>query len=734
MDVYNINEVDDYKKNNHKFIKKEQLISDEQYNILFDSTYDISELKENNMKSSDLNIDKELAQSKINIKIEDEKKFLSSKKWDYLDNSKKSLINNKVNKIYEEMNQNQLKYLTRQIHNCKLEKVYENFNPRVTTKRVGTLSSLDFLIETTYYSQESRIKMMFNDKAKLKPYIYKFRNVLGDGDCFYRGVIFCFLENIILTNNIMKMKELLVLYDEKINLKNPLIKKHEYLKLMEKLKISIVSQTLRVFIESMETKDIHSTYIIFLKIILYCSDFDDSIIYFTRYLLYEYISLNENKIYSKENQIELGCFLPEDFVKDKGKYNEYFFENFYSLQLMKPKSFAEKIVIYITPFVFNCTLNILLYDYGENSFVQEKEIVGEKEGELQINLLFRKAHYDIYYKKDYYLKYSDHLDTISNIQEDITFLNAKNPEALIKKYEKKENTDEDYEKIFKENSNNNNDNIPKCLECKQSYDHKENAFGLCNNCLSCSLKDQILMHYLDLLQNKEKYGRKEEELINVLRRQNCTISFQKDITIENALFNAGLKFEDLFLEIRKTLCLYCGKNFENEPYFILPCECRICTKQCFVEYCQQISKKLKIYEDKNQSKGFSSLDCYCGFRYDLNALSYMINEANKRGLKEQGKNYEEFIKLYCTWRCMVCRNYFNKKETFLRIIFKDDQMDKTLLKKTDCRHLICQKCAYNSDIKEEKTIRCKFCNSNHIINKIKKVDENNEDGSDCLII
>ena len=529
MDVYNINEVDDYKKKDHKFIKKEQLISDEQYNILFDSTYDISELKENNMKSSDLNIDKELAQSKINIKIEDEKKFLSSKKWDYLDNSKKSLINNKVNKIYEEMNQNQLKYLTRQIHNCKLEKVYENFNPRVTTKRVGTLSSLDFLIETTYYSQESRIKMMFNDKAKLKPYIYKFRNVLGDGDCFYRGVIFCFLENIILTNNIMKMKELLVLYDEKINLKNPLIKKHEYLKTIEKLNISIVSQILYIIIKSMESNDIHATYVIFLKIILYCKDFDYSLIYFTRYLLYEYISLNENKIYSKENQIELGCFLPEDFVKDKGKYNEYFFENFYSLQLMKPKSFAEKIVIYITPFVFNCTLNILLYDYGENSFVQEKEIVGEKEGELQINLLFRKDHYDIYYKKDYYLKYSDHLDTISNIQEDITFLNAKNPEALIKKYEKKENTDEDYEKIFKENSNNNNDNIPKCLECKQSYDHKENAFGLCNNCLSCSLKDQILMHYLDLLQNKEKYGPQKQG--------HCNPCQQYDNHLNDCLYN-----------------------------------------------------------------------------------------------------------------------------------------------------------------------------------------------------
>ena len=41
----------------------------------------------------------------------------------------------------------------------------------------------------------------------------------------FKAVIFYFLENIELTNNITQMKEILVLYDEKINKKYPIIKK-----------------------------------------------------------------------------------------------------------------------------------------------------------------------------------------------------------------------------------------------------------------------------------------------------------------------------------------------------------------------------------------------------------------------------------------------------------------------------------------------------------------------------
>ena len=196
----NINEIDDFNKDINR---------DSEYNILFDSTVDINTLKrlEPNLKqSSYLNIDKELAQSKTNIVINDERKFLHNRKWDYLDKSKIKEIEHKFKLVYEEMNKKQLKILIDNIRRCDLQGLYSDFRPREVIWRIGTLSSLNYLIETTYSSQPDDKDKMFNDKKKLEPYIYKFRNILGDGDCFYRGLIFYFLENIVLTNNIMHMK------------------------------------------------------------------------------------------------------------------------------------------------------------------------------------------------------------------------------------------------------------------------------------------------------------------------------------------------------------------------------------------------------------------------------------------------------------------------------------------------------------------------------------------------
>ena len=203
-----------------------------------------------------------------NLKTNDDKNvYLLNRKWDYLDESKKENIEKKINDIYKNMNKKQLQTLEKSINRCNLNKLYEDFNPRKVVKKIGTLSSLDFLIESKYIPPIN-IKNMFSDKSKLEKYIYKFRNIQGDGDSFYRGVIFSFMENIVLTNNIMQMKELLVLFYEKINKNNQIIKQKRYLSNQIKfLNIDIVSQSLYFLIISMEKKDISSSYLLLFKII-----------------------------------------------------------------------------------------------------------------------------------------------------------------------------------------------------------------------------------------------------------------------------------------------------------------------------------------------------------------------------------------------------------------------------------------------------------------------------------
>lgn len=730
-----INEREIGDKNKDNIIDTEDF--KEQYDLLFSSTMDIDSPKQNKMKSSDLNIDKELAHSKNNIKINERKNFLSNRKWECDSNE----LDNKINVILEEMNMSQLKELQKQIRACNLDVVYNNNHPEQSDDNLGTLSSLDFLIETTYYSQPSSVDMMFSDKEKLEKYLYKYRPVLGDGDCFYRGIIFSFLENIILTNNLMLMKEILILFNEKINKNNPLVKTKEYLSPLKILKTSIVNQALYTLVKEMEKNDNDtiSLYEILLKLFIYCKDFDYGIIYFTRYLLYEYISLNEDKIFSKDTQIELGCFLPEEFVKDKGDKNEYFFEKFYTFQLMKPKTFAEKIVIYIIPFVFNVNLNILIYDYGANSFIEEKKFESEN-SKYEINLLFRKNHYDIYYKKDFYSKYNRILDRLLNIFENICFLNSKIPKELLnqKNNQNKDNNqsevDEHLEILFDKEQNNHN-NISSCLDCKKNYEHKENVFGLCNDCLLNTLKTQILTNYIEYIKKGINYMGNEERLHSFFRSVKCSISNYKDIPLQTAIFNSGYKFEDLFLEIRKINCLYCGNSLINDNFYVeLPCNCRICKKECFEEYINYTKKKLEIRENQKGDKYFLPLNCYCGYNYNLNSLIYMINEMKKKELKDEIKMYQQFLKQYCKWKCMICQKNFNIHYNYFRLFFTDDKIDKQSLNMMGNKHLICQFCARQYSIDIGKDIFCFFCKSKHIIENIKEVNYNNEVESDCIII
>ena len=767
MDYPNINEVNDYYNNNPNRYENGQQNNknkqfsgedfEEQYNILFSSVVDINEIKDvkqYKIKPTDLNLDKELAQSKINIQIKDEKKFLKSRQWDYLDINKRNSIEKKVELIYKDMNKKQYEILIAHIKKCDLQVLYQNFDPRTNIHRIGTLSSLNYLIETTYYSEPNNIYMMFEDKKKIEPYIYKFRTVLGDGDCFYRGIIFTFLENIILNNNILLMKEILTLFNEKINEKNPLIKEKDYLEKIKKINIGIVSQILYYIIKRMEQNERQDSYLVLIKVFLYCSDFDYGIIYFTRYLIFEYILENEDKIFSRENQLEIGCFLPEDFVEDKGAKNEYYFENFFLLQLMKPKTFAEKIVIYMTPFIFNCKLNILMYDYGANSFVQEKNFISEKDSEIEINLLFRKAHYDIYYKKNYYDKFSEKLELLPNIGENILYLNANSPEEIFNKKNNDNNQDNNsqnnnnqndknqnintdkYEKIFEDQDKkdkNKKENISKCLQCKEPYYHKDNVFGLCNECLLKELNSQILTTYIFFLQGGKQ---EEEDFHSFIQKQKCSISLHKDISFSQALFNSGYKLDDLFNKLKKQICLYCGFNINNDNYYLdLPCLCRICTKKCFDGYFKFIDKQLEIkYFEETNDKGFISLKCPCGFRYDLQAFIYMINKMEEKNLKEQKKSYHDYIKNYFKWKCMMCRNNFNNKYKTYCIVFKDENLDKKILKKIDFIHFICIQCAQNYRIKKDLKMDCQFCHSSHLITDIKELNQDNEIESDCIII
>jgi len=752
------------------------------------------------IKPDDFNLEKELAQSKINININelnDSNKFLKTRKWDYFNDEKIYVFEDKVETIYKKLDKIKVQKIINQLNDYSFDKYYSDYKITENKYKISCLCSLNFLVESTYYFRDYD-ELKKNDLTQLELYAYKYRNIKGDGDCFYRGLIFSLLENIILTSNIMQMKELLILYYEKINKNNKLIKEKEYLKKINELNIDIVSIIFYIIINQMEN-DISKAYKALLKAFIHFPDFDFSLIFFTRYLIYEYISANEDKIYSTEYQLEVGCLLPDNFVVDKGATNEYLFENYYYSQLMNPTTFAEKIVLYVVPFVFNIDMKILLYDYGnqdKSSIIQEKEFFNEDKSNLkiEINLLFRKSHYDVYYTKKFCEENKKNFNIFLNIKEnEIEKMRGKqilkksenkeksNDKLILKQNEQKEIEkkqilkpkqneklnekqnilplseqifkadifDEDEEEIgqeFKQDLNklNKNEKIDDknkdsqlCLECRITKPDKDNIYGLCDECLSDNLKNLLYSAFYDFLKKRNNLINSKKKFQEFLMKRKCKIAFEENIPLLEAINNSKFKFEELFISARSLLCLFCGKtfNFEDEYYIELPCKCRLCSQKCFLEYFNVIKNYIKLETECNLSyyRYINFLNCFCGFLYNTQDVIYMVNEMEKKGLKEQKQIYQDYILNIWNWRCCLCTNEFKITGNFGKIFFKcEDEFKNILSSEKDFKHLICVECYEKNNIKNQKIFACNTCELKHEIIDYKKVNEKNEEES-CIL-
>jgi hypothetical protein len=117
-----------------------------------------------------------------------------------------------------------------------------------------------------------------------------------------------------------------------------------------------------------------------------------------RIALYKYIEANKNKLYNTESQIEIGNLLPSAYIRDSG----YNFKRFYDEFLLSMNNEAEKIIIYLSPIIFE--VNMDLYIFEGTAKVDKRNITFFKQyipsifnENLKINMLYRLAHYDLLY-------------------------------------------------------------------------------------------------------------------------------------------------------------------------------------------------------------------------------------------------------------------------------------------------------------------------------------------------
>ena len=347
--------------------------------------------------------------------------------------------------------------------NCNYKSIY--------SKSIGCLSTLTYLIETFYKANNEKIKEM-NDKYKsLKPYIYKYRTIYGDGNCYYRAIMFRYLEILILNKKVEYFRW--VVNDIVESFKSEELNKRRII-LNNDVKPDLTFKILFLIIELLRNNRVEEAHQILVKSFSTCPKFDYALILYFRYILYKYIKENENKIYLKSFPIKIGNLLPSQFETEKG---EFLFNEFYENYLLKFFTDAEKIIIYLTPFVLGLEIDVIVFDILDDC----QKFIWEGDSEIKtdevISILNNKNHYEIVYTQKDYEKYKSlfeiyennqnpkfllDVDKSVNIQKENYDVDDKNKEIQNSKANFNNlnlSTMNIIKKTFNHNQNNNNDNI-----------------------------------------------------------------------------------------------------------------------------------------------------------------------------------------------------------------------------------------------------------------------------------
>ena len=321
-----------------------------------------------------------------------------------------------------------------------------SLNSYFTSNNVNPLFSLKKLFEEMTLTNPNNIRLNFNEKYnKLFPIIYRYRKIKGDGNCYYRAVMFRYFEQIILSKNLIVLKKIILEMNQAFNSKE--IQERLYIKMDCNFKPELHLNIMYLILNLLERNQIKESYELFVKCVLSCAVFDYGLILYFRYILYLYIKNNEKKLYTKSFPVKIGNFLPAKYENEKGEFE---FQKFYTNYLLKMFTEAEKIIIYLTPFVLGINLDIIIFEDNEDKilkrFSYQEENGENKIEENSITLLNRNAHYELVYTLDEYNKFSEYYKSCEIFDE--------NSEDKIF-----ENLNGNHFSIFQNNLNNMNNNI-----------------------------------------------------------------------------------------------------------------------------------------------------------------------------------------------------------------------------------------------------------------------------------
>ena len=212
-------------------------------------------------KSTENDLFKDLKEKEEKEEKEEEKddQYLKPKRWKYKNKKNYMELDNKFLEIKNGFNKGEIRSLD-----------YE-LNEKTVLKKIDMSKSKIKRLEDLKDFEEK-------NEGELKENIFKYRKIFKDNNSFYRCVIFSFFENMVLTNNIMFFKELLIeidfMFPPENNKINELFQDDDIKNELESnIQIKLIKHLIYLLIKSM-SENIKSSYILLLKIFLSQDEFD----------------------------------------------------------------------------------------------------------------------------------------------------------------------------------------------------------------------------------------------------------------------------------------------------------------------------------------------------------------------------------------------------------------------------------------------------------------------------
>ena len=516
-----------YKKNNDSNIKKQlnYSFSKEFINAIIEDECEEENSQSNNLAKSHLNLgdiikmqEEILGESKeILLTILDEKikknnikikRFVNHNDINFNDIEQNSATENdnflKLREIPEISKEdfNKIKYnLLDDKYLEDLKNFILNFkfpiNSSNTTLAIGSLFRLEKLVESGFNNDCDFADEMITKYNLYQKYIFNYRTIKGDGNCYYRAVMFRYFEIIILN------KEIDVLHNIILDMKNSFysneIMARKEIKMNTVFKPELPLKIMLIILDLIQKDNIELAHLIFLKSLLICPIFDYGLIFYFRYIFYIYIKDNENKLYLKNFPIKIGNLLPSKYETEEG---DFLFNSFYQNYLLKMFMDAEKIIIYLTPFILGINLDIMTFE-DDSEIIKNINYDGKVKYlfEDKIFLMNRRNHYELIYTQKENIKYEQIFNKYINndfIKESTILyeLNKNNNHEFINnnKINNIYNTTFPNDINFQNNNNTSENNIKKNVikkkikkkykvkkKCKKpSFDNKGNNLVISN--------------------------------------------------------------------------------------------------------------------------------------------------------------------------------------------------------------------------------------------------------------